>query len=297
MTRRISWRLMTPICMVRNWRPLLDNSHHDTLGHSCCSRSAGWVDRALNPVLLEGISVLETVMPHLGDSDIGALIAVLDREKRLGILTGRTRNEQEAAFRGQAGRQLLVAMIQATSGRKLEEKAFEELTDLDTDGQFVYAILATASAQRFGLSRDEILIACGQRSNTALNALDHLIRRHVVSTRPDGTVWARHRHIAEIVRDELAKRGQLTAPVAGLALLAASKVSSNTVRSARPWRMLRAFINHDFLMRIGGLPYARNLYGSLQSPLGWDYQFWLQRGSLEVEFGELPLAELFLKYR
>jgi hypothetical protein len=39
---------------------------------------------------------------------------------------------------------------------------------------------------------------------------------------------------------------------------------------------------------------ARNLYGALEQPLVWDYHFWLQRGSLEVEFGDLALAELFL---
>jgi len=63
--------------------------------------------------------------------------------------------------------------------------------------------------------------------------------------------------IAEIIRDELAKRGQLTLPISGLALLAASKVSVSLSRSARPWRLLRIFINHDFLLRHGGTDFAR----------------------------------------
>ncbi|MBZ5650807.1 MAG: hypothetical protein LAO18_10020 [Acidobacteriia bacterium] len=255
---------------------------------------SGRVDHVLNPVVMEGICKIELAMPPLADSDISGLIDLLEREKRLGILTGKHRNEQVAAFTEQAGRQLLVAMLQATSGRRFEEKAFEELGGLESDAQLVYAIVALASSYRFGLGRDEILIATGNKSNTALNSIDQLISRHVITLRPDGQIWARHRVIAEIIRDELAERGQLTLPISGLALLAASQVSASLSRSARPWRLLRIFINHDFLSRHGGPDFARNLYGTLEDPLAWDYHFWLQRGSLEVEFGDLKLAEHYL---
>jgi hypothetical protein len=255
---------------------------------------SGRVDHALNPVIMEGIRKIELAMPPLADTDISDLIDLLEREKRLGILTGKPRNEQVTAFRDQAGRQLLVAMLQATSGRRFEEKAFEELGELQADAQLVYAIVALASSYRFGLGKDELLIATGNKSNIALNSIEQLISRHVITVRPDGQIWARHRVIAEIIRDELAKRGQLTLPISGLALLAASKVSVSLSRSARPWRLLRIFINHDFLLRHGGTDFARNLYGTLEDPLAWDYHFWLQRGSLEVEFGDLKLAEHYL---
>jgi hypothetical protein len=49
-----------------------------------------------------------------------------------------------------------------------------------------------------------------------------------------------------------------------------------------------------FLLRNVGLEVARNLYGSLENVLSWDPHFWLQRGSLEVEVGDLNLAEHFL---
>ena len=58
--------------------------------------------------------------------------------------------------------------------------------------------------------------------------------------------------------------------------------------------MLIAFMNHAFLVRTVGVEVARNLYGSLETILSWDPHFWLQRGSLEVEFGDLNLAEHFL---
>lgn len=255
---------------------------------------SGKVDRVLNPVVLKDVPKQEIVMPHLADSDIGSLIDLLDREKRLGILTGKPRAEQERAFREHAGRQLLVAMIQATSGRRFEEKAVQELLDLEPDGQRVYALVAVASSFRFGLTRDEILIASADFTNAALNSVAQLTGRHIAVEREGGFIWARHRRIAEIITDELAKHGQLTVPVIGLARLAAAKAAPSLRRSERPWRMLVTFINHDFLMRTVGREVARNLYGSLESLLSWDFHFWLQRGSLEVEVGDLHLAEHFL---
>ena len=255
---------------------------------------SGKVDRVLSPVVLKDVAKEEIAMPHLADADINLLIDLLDREKRLGILTGKLRSEQERAFKEQAGRQLLVAMMQATSGKKFEEKAVQELLELETDAQRIYALLAVATSYRFGLTRDEILIASSDFTNAALNALQQLVGRHIVVEREGGFVWARHRRIGEIITDELAKQGQLTETVIGLARLAAAKVAPSLRRQDRAWRMLVTFLNHDFLVRTVGLEVSRNLYGSLESVLSWDFHFWLQRGSLEVEVGDLNLAEHFL---
>jgi hypothetical protein len=88
---------------------------------------SGKVDRIFSPEILKDVPKQEIVMPHLADRDIGSLIDLLQTEKRLGILTGKPRREQEHAFQEVAGRQLLVAMITATSGKQFEEKAVEEL--------------------------------------------------------------------------------------------------------------------------------------------------------------------------
>ena len=255
---------------------------------------SGKVDRIFSPEVLKDVAKQEIVMPHLADGDIGALIDLLEREKRLGVLTRKPRREQEHAFQELAGRQLLVAMITATSGKQFEEKAVEELVELEPEAQRIYALLAVATSFRFGLTRDEILIASADFTNAALNAVAQLVGRHIVVERGGGFIWARHRKIAEIITDELAKQGQLKATVIGLARLAAAKVTPTIRRSERPWRMLITFINHAFLLRNVGLEVARNLYGSLESVLSWDPHFWLQRGSLEVEVGDLNLAEHFL---
>ena len=100
--------------------------------------------------------------------------------------------------------------------------------------------------------------------------------------------------IAEILHDELQKSGQIKGVLEGLAYLAATKVRPEMSRSNRPRHMLRVLLNHEYLLRVIALDAARNLYASLENLLCWDYHYWLQRGSAEVERGELPHAEQFL---
>jgi hypothetical protein len=96
---------------------------------------SGRVDNVLNPTQLDEVPGAELAMPPLCDQDINGLLDVLTRENRLGILTGRPRTEQLRAFRDKAGRQLIVAMIEATSGRPFREKLLDELLELKSEEQ------------------------------------------------------------------------------------------------------------------------------------------------------------------
>ena len=167
----------------------------------------------------------ELAVPHLTDADIGALIDVLHRENRPGKLRGMTRAEQEAEFRTYAGRQLLVAMLSATSGEPFKDKPIQELNDLTPEARHAYALVAVSSAFRFRLTRDEVIMASGDRSNQALNALEALSRRHIITASPDGSMTARHRVIADLVLDELQRTGELRDVLEGLAFVAATKVN------------------------------------------------------------------------
>ena len=255
---------------------------------------SGRVDRTLNPTIVKKSAKQEYAMPPLTDRDINGLLVVLDENNRLGALRGKPLDEQREILRRQCGRQLLIAMIEATSGRKFEEKAIQEWTDLEGPSATIYAIIAVAHSFRFPLEREELLMASGDPSNEALNIIRQLVGRHILASRSNGLVLARHRVIAEILRDELQKQGRIGSVLSGLAFMAASKVSRDMRRSARPWRMLRQFINHDYLLRTVDLEQTRNLYGQLEPMLSWDFHYWLQRGSLEVEVGDLNMARHFL---
>lgn len=255
---------------------------------------SGRIDRVIKHAQLQEVPVSEFSMPPLEDEDIDALLDILESENRLGLLRGRTRNEQRHTFRDLSGRQLLVAMIKATSGKDLQEKAVDELEGLDAANAQIYGLVSLASANRIGLFREEIVFGTGDTSNANLNAVDLLIRRNLLRVGHDGAVYARHRLIAELVRDEIQRLGNARELIWGLAQIGASKVNPTMPRSARPWRILRAVTSHEFLLRSVGLEVGRNLYAGLEEILNWDYHYWLQRGSLEVESGSLTLARNFL---
>jgi len=242
-----------------------------------------------------GLQPLEASMPHLTDEDIDGLLDVLDRHNRLGVLKGRPREEQAAAFRKEAGRQLLVAMIQATSGKKLREKVYEEFQDLSDDKRFLYALVALVHSQRYTLDRDEILIASGRSSNEVLNDLEQLAQRHII-VRDDlySNYRARHRMIADELVTGMGLRPYVGEVLQGICFAFATRVRPDLARTARPWRRLIRFINHQYLIQITTVTVAREVYAHLEDILTWDYHYWLQRGSLEVEEGDLELATNFL---
>jgi hypothetical protein len=157
-------------------------------------------------------------------------------------------------------------------------------------------LVALSSTLRHTLSRQDILIALNDSTNAALNAINALIRRNILAERPPGSdsIQARHRVIAELLRRELEASGQLTNAVFGLAFLAATEIPKKEARKGRAQNLLRAVMNHDFLYRTLGLEKSKMLYESIESLVPDFFHYWLQRGSLEVEFGDLRLAENFL---
>ena len=113
----------------------------------------------------------ELTVPHLADSDIDDLLDALTNAGRLGELRGMSRSEQQKVFRRKANRQLLVAMIEATSGRRFDEKVESECRDLGTEAGLLYAIVAIATLHRHAVTRQDVLLAAGDASNETLNRL------------------------------------------------------------------------------------------------------------------------------
>src|SRR5206468_3655754 len=101
---------------------------------------------------LRGTPVHEVAVPNLADSDIDDLLDALTAAGRLGELRGMTRPQQVERLRGMANRQLIVAMIEATTNRRFDEKIESECRDLGPDGGLIYAIVALATLQRHGLT-------------------------------------------------------------------------------------------------------------------------------------------------
>ncbi|MCL5959689.1 MAG: SIR2 family protein [Chloroflexi bacterium] len=253
------------------------------------------VDGLLDKDTLAGTQPQEVSMPPLTDADIEALIHILDKENRLGILKGKSHQERVQAFEMQAGRQLLVAMIQATSGMKFVEKVIGEFSELSETQRLIYAVVSLAFSQRFSLSREEILIATGESDNKTLDALEQLVRRYII-TRDDLHVGykARHRVIADTLVSAMQFRPFLGPVLEGLCFAFANRISPQVSRTSRQWRRLIRFMNHDFVLQIASAEIGRDIYTRIEPLLHWDYHYWLQRGSLEVEKGDLEMATNFI---
>ena len=255
------------------------------------------VERFLPAKAVQNASHQQVVLPGLTDADIDGLIETMERFNRLGILANRNADDRRRAFREHAGRQLLVAMIQATSGKRFEEKIVDEFEDLTERENHLYALIAVATGRNFALDTSEILTASGHPDNEALNHLESLTKRHllVVQGGKGGERYrVRHREIARVVTEYLASTHQLRDLIDGLAYAAACGVSPVEARSSRSWRFLKSFISHRYLSQVLDIADARFVYGNLEETLKNDHHYWLQRGSLEVRDGELHMAQHFL---
>lgn len=235
------------------------------------------------------------VVPPLTDTDIDLMIDALHEAGLLGRLNGLTRHDQRQVFSDHCGRQLLVAMIEATSGQRFEDKIEDECRQLLPDQALIYAIVALATRFRTWLSRQEILIASGDSSVERLNHIDALVRQHLIVEQAPDQLVLRHRVIAEHAIGFFRKQHHLGEAVDGLLFVVATRAQSVSSRFSRMFKLMIRLMNHQFLIEeVGDLGEVRGIYERVQPMLGIDFHYWLQRGSLEVKVGDLDLAENYL---
>lgn len=244
---------------------------------------------------LKGLRALEFSIPHLTDGDIGLLIHALERANRLGKLRGKSAAEQFEIFRTKAGRQLIVAMIEATSGENFDERIASECKELSPELANIYAVLAIATALRGSLSTSDVLLAINDSSNEALNRVQRLLNNHLLIRPGDEDLQVRHRVVAEKVIDYFQSQGQLSKPLAGVLFALATKVRPTTPRYDRNRKLLSRLLSHDFMIRLTiDRDVPRYAYQAVEDLLNWDYHYFLQRGSYEVEIGDINLAKNLL---
>lgn len=235
------------------------------------------------------------VVPHLENADIELLLQALSDANRLGYLRGLSHEDRVRLFQKQSGRQLLVAMIQATSNEKFEEKIDSECRDLPSDLGLIYCIVALATNLRGSLTRDEIMLASGDPSNEQLNRIQRLLNQHLLISTDGTLIRLRHRVVAERAVDYYRREGMMREPIQGLLWAIATKAHPELPRKSREQGLLFQLMNHGVLIRLTSDRLTPRLaYAQVENLLGWNYHYYLQRGSYEVENGELDLAKNFL---
>lgn len=267
------------------------------------SRSAPFVVAAMHSTSYEelqvapnmyGIDFENAVVPNLDDREIDDLLASLDNANRLGRLAGMTVEQRKAEFRSRAHRQLLVAMLEATSGQRFEDKIESECRSLPPDLTLAYVTAVLATVNHYELPRDLLLAALSDYSSEGLAIIDRLCRQHLLLKLPGDRLVARHPVIAREAVSYYRSAGQLIDGVERLAFALASKVLPIDRRSAER-RLLTKLINHTGVhASTDSRARVREMYEQLEPLLRTDAHYWLQRGAYEVERGDASWAENFL---
>lgn len=246
---------------------------------------------------LAQFGIAEATVPNLGNDDIDLLLDALSRANRLGVMAGMQLSTRRKMLRDRCGRQMVVAMYEATLGQNFHERVVSECEDLQGISRLAYGMVALTSAEGHYLSREELefglAVASNGLSNSDLNELNRLEERGLVLRRGH-ELRLRHRWIAETTVEFLHDNGIVGPPARALISSFAARVGPDTRWSSRESRILRRLINHDYLKRIADIDTVRDIYNSVEARLANNFHFWLQRGSLEVEIGDLSLAEVFL---
>lgn len=243
---------------------------------------------------LYGLRFENVVVPNLDDDEIDDLIASLARANRLGEMTGMTDSQRKSEFKSRSHRQLLVAMLEATSGRRFEEKIELECRSLPPDLTLAYVTAVVATVNSYALPPDVLLAALSDYSSEGLAIIDRLRRQHLLLTLSDGRLTARHRVIAREAVSYYRSAGQLIDGFERLAFALASRVSLADRTSAER-RLLTRLINHMSVHAASdSRARVREMYEQLEPLLKTDAHYWLQRGAYEVERGDASLAENFL---
>ncbi len=186
-------------------------------------------------------------------------------------------------------------MLEATSGERFEQLIQDECGELQGVQYELYGMVCFATANRAGLRREELLLGVGGDTAEALNELHRMIDRRLLTIDGRGLIHARHRVIAERAIEQVKRTGQLQRIVEGLVFAVATKIGPEHGRGSRESRLLARLVNHDFLIEQLGDPQSiRPIYALVEDILRWDFHYWLQRGSFEVERGSVTQAENFL---
>ena len=144
------------------------------------------------------------LIPYLNLAEINSLIDLLARHRALGTLEQSSPDERVAAFVQHAGRQLLVALHEATLGRPFEDIIKDEYDNIvPAEAQEMYLSICVLNrlnvTVRAGLIARMHDIPFEYFAQRFFRPLEHIVQTSYNSLLRDHTYAARHHQIAEIV--------------------------------------------------------------------------------------------------
>jgi hypothetical protein len=167
------------------------------------------------PDAFTALATEEYELPYLSKTEIDELLRLLEKNKALGKLQELTPQQREEQLRERAGRQLLVALHEATFGKPFELIISDEYKHITPDkaqqiyltvcmlNQYGVPVRAGIISRMYGIPFEEF-----RRSFFA--PLEEIIITRIDRISGDYCYSARHSHIAEmVVRSELKSKEEL----------------------------------------------------------------------------------------
>jgi tetratricopeptide (TPR) repeat protein len=146
----------------------------------------------------------EYELKYLTSQEIDSLLAVLEKNDALGTLAHLTPDQRRDALAARAGRQLLVALHEATLGRPFEEILIDEFKNITPyEAQRIYLTICVLnrlnSPVRAGIIARIHHIAFEQFKAQFFGPLEHVVFAEYDKITRDYLYRTRHPHIADIV--------------------------------------------------------------------------------------------------
>ncbi|GGF70525.1 SIR2 family NAD-dependent protein deacylase [Wenyingzhuangia marina] len=171
----------------------------------CSERTNVWNvggDR-LNTFLIQ-----DYTLQYLNDKEIDDLIVLLKKHKSLGYLTGKSIEEQRYALSERSGRELLVALYEATAGKPFADIVMNEFKSIPSEeAQSLY--LSICIFHRIGAYARAGIISRLHEINFSyfqdklFKPLESVVYHHRNYVINDYVFTTRHQHIAELVFEQV----------------------------------------------------------------------------------------------
>ena len=219
---------------------------------------------------------------YLKPPEISLLIEKLEENNALGLLKNLSREEQFTAFKDRAGRQLLVALHEATMGKPFEDVVFDEYKQIQPNhAKLMY--LTVCALNRLGVPvRAGIIyrihnISFTEFKNKFFGPLESVIftRQYI---REDMAYFSRHPWIAEIVFERALHREDDRFELY-LSLIKALDIGYDSDRKAyrsliKAKNLIELFPNHDKV---------RSIYDAVEPASRNDAFYFQQRAIYEMK--------------
>ena len=238
----------------------------------------------------------EYELRYLSEVEIGKLLTLLGKHKALGTLEGKTLEEQKKSFLEVAGRQLLVALHEATLGKPFEDIIEDEFNQIvPADAQRIYLTICVLNRLGIGVRAGIVSRIHGIHFKDFQERLFKPLEQ-VVFTTFDGVIRdyvyeSRHPFIAEIVFERILKRQEERFDNY-LKCLKTLNVDYSTDR-----RAFRLMIRGRLLLELFPNPeLVKQIYEAAKILVGEDSYLLHQMGLYEMHVGNLKRAgELLLQ--